>query len=61
MTMSEYYEVILMIMDTKKEMSIGLLSDEITTRYVINQLAQFNQNCNHVYFARHITLHKFKG
>jgi hypothetical protein len=58
--MSEYYQVILMLMDTKEEMSIGLLSDEITTRYVINQLAQFNLNPNHIYFARHITLHKLE-
>jgi len=58
--MSEYYQVILMLMDTKEEMPIGLLSDEITTRYVINQLAQFNQNPNHIYFARHITLHKLQ-
>ena len=49
-----------MLMDTKEEMPIGLLSDEITTRYVINQLAQFNQNPNHIYFARHITLHKLQ-
>jgi hypothetical protein len=59
--MSEYYQVILMLMDTKQEMSIGLLHDEITTRYLILQFAICNQNPNHIYFARHITLHKFKG
>jgi len=58
--MSEYYQVILMLMDTKQEMSIGLLQDEISTRYLINQLAMFNKNPNHIYFARHITLHKLQ-
>ena len=56
--MSEYYEVILLIMDSKQEMTLGYLKDELTTRYLINQLTQYNYNSNYVYFARHIQLHK---
>jgi hypothetical protein len=56
--MKEYYQVILLSMDSKEEMILGYLKDELTTRYLINQLAQYNYNSNYVYFARHIQLHK---
>ena len=59
--MSEYYQVILMFMDSKQEMSIGLLHDEMTTRYLLYQLTTYNTNRNNIYFARHITLHKLQG
>ena len=56
--MKEYYQVILLAMDSKQEMTLGYLKDELTTRYLIIQLAQYNNNSNYVYFARHIQLHK---
>ena len=56
--MKEYYQVVLLSMDSKEEMTLGYLKDELTTRYLINQLAQYNYNSNYVYFARHIQLHK---
>ena len=56
--MSEYFQVILLSMDSKQEMTLGYLKDELTTRYLINQLVQYNYNSNYVYFARHIQLHK---
>jgi hypothetical protein len=59
--MREYYQVVLMRMDTKEEMEIGFLQDELSTRYLILQFAICNQNPNHIYFARHITLHKLQG
>jgi len=61
MLMTEYYQVLLMFMDSKEEMEIGFLNDEMTTRYLISQLAIYNTNPNHIYFARHITLHKLQG
>jgi hypothetical protein len=60
MITNEYWQIILFNESDSSEMSLGLLKDEMTTRYLLMNLAKYNLNKDYVYFARHIQLHKLQ-
>lgn len=61
MIANEYWQVIMFNETSGNETCIGFLKDELTTRYLLMNLAKYNLNKDYVFFARHIQLHKLHG
>lgn len=58
MTANESWQIVLFNSGNNTEIILGMLSDEMTTRYLLMSLAQHNLNSDYTYYARHIQIHK---
>jgi hypothetical protein len=58
MTANESWQIVLFNSGNNTEIILGMLSDEITTRYLLMSLTQHNLHKDYTYYARHIQIHK---
>lgn len=58
MIANESWQIVLFNSGNNTEIILGMLSDEITTRYLLMSLTQHNLNNDYTYYARHIQIHK---